>query len=95
MVQKRSVPTETAKQLRELAKAIEDAQEAYRVVVANALKAGASVRGVNRVTGLATNTITMWGRERGWPTKAQKAAEADRKAMRDRWNAFIDGEPQR
>ena len=57
-----------------------DAQEAYQQAVADALKAGGSVREVARVTGLSTSTVQAWGRARGWPTREQQEAWAENRA---------------
>lgn len=50
----------------------DEADEAYREAVAQALRNGASVREVERFTGLAMQTISDWGHARGWPTSEQK-----------------------
>lgn len=50
----------------------EHADEAYRQAIADALKAGASVRALEDLTGLAMQTISNWGHERGWPTPDQR-----------------------
>ena len=63
-----------------------DAQEAYQHAVADALKAGGSVREVHRVTGLSTSTVQAWGRARGWPTREQAEAWAPA-GGRDEWAA--------
>jgi hypothetical protein len=56
----------------EAAKAVMDAAiEAYRTSIADALKAGASVRKLSAATGLAMQTISDWGHARGWPTPEQ------------------------
>lgn len=79
-----------AKQLRELSEAAEAAQEAYRQGVADALKAGAGVRAIARLTGLSSNTVSLWGAQRGWPTAAQKRVETERKARKAAWDAITD-----
>lgn len=61
----------------------------YRELVVKALKSDASVREVAKATGLSTNTVARWGREGGWPTKAQKDRWAAEKAPRDEWAAQI------
>ena len=64
-----------------------DAQEAYQAAVADALKAGGSVREVARVTGLSTSTVQAWGRARGWPTPEQSEAWGESRGVRDEWDA--------
>lgn len=66
-------------------RAKDDAEEAYRTAVADALKAGGSVREVMRITGLSNQTVDRWGKERGWPTAAQVRA---REEVRERNRAF-------
>ena len=67
-----------------------EAEDEFRTTVADALKAGGSVREVARVTGLSTNTVQRWGRERGWPTEAQRAGWSDEKASVDEFQSRID-----
>jgi DNA invertase Pin-like site-specific DNA recombinase len=57
-----------------------DADTELRAAVADALKAGGSVREVMRLTGLSNDTVQRWGREGGWPTTAQKAAREETRA---------------
>jgi hypothetical protein len=64
-----------------------DADEAYQLAVADALKAGGSVREVGQVTGLSTSTVQKWGHAHGWPTSGQRKTWADEQAPRDEWAA--------
>jgi transposase-like protein len=47
------------------AKAVDDAEAAYRAVVLAAMEAGASFAEVSKATGLSTNTLQRWKREAG------------------------------
>lgn len=49
------------------------AQDDLEKAVAQALKNGASLRSVEKATGLAQNTIQKYGRAHGWPTEAHRA----------------------
>lgn len=73
------VPPRLAARLRELVETRDRAERDLRATVVEALKAGASTREVGKVTGLASNTVTKWGHEGGWPTPEQKA---EREAVR-------------
>ena len=70
--------------------AAEQADQELRTAVADARKAGGSVREVAAFTGMSTNTIARWGRERGWPTAEQKAARVAGGEQRDEWDAQIE-----
>jgi uncharacterized protein YjcR len=49
------------------------------LAVADALKAGGSVREVAASTGISTTTVQKYSRAHGWPTSEQRAGwEADR-----------------
>lgn len=61
-----------AERIRAAVAARELAEAEVRAAVVAALKAGGSIREVAKVSGLSTNTVQRWGREGGWPTKAQK-----------------------
>ena len=62
-------------------KAEDEADIAARRAVAEALKAGGSIREVMKLTGLANETVQRWGREFGWPTPEQ-VADRERRARR-------------
>ena len=66
-----------------------DASEQYQLAVADALKAGGSIREVHDVTGLSTSTAQKWGRAHGWPTPGQRKQWADEQAPRDEWAAQL------
>lgn len=66
------VPPEHLAKLEATKAELGQATEAYRSAVADALKAGASVRRLSSATGLAMQTISNWGHERGWPTSDQE-----------------------
>jgi hypothetical protein len=68
----------------------EDAQQQVELAVADALKAGGSVREVAASTGISTTTVQKYGRAHGWPTSAQRAGwEADR-ARQDEFTARLE-----
>ena len=52
--------------------ALRAAEEELKTAVADALKRGGSIAETAKAAGLSTNTVQRWGRERGWPTKAQR-----------------------
>lgn len=91
MVNEKPIPVATARRLKQLLDAAEEAQEAYRAGVADALKHGAGVRAISRLTGLSTNTVALWGAQRGWPTPAQQREKAELKANKARWDSFFAG----
>ncbi len=66
------------------------ATTAFREAVADALKAGGSVREVAKVTGLSSRTVRIWGNERGWPTPEQKGAREARSAEIAAFNDMIE-----
>jgi hypothetical protein len=84
------IPPPVQQRLTAAMAAAEQADEELRTAVADALKAGGSVREVAAFTGMSTNTIARWGRERDWPTAEQKAARAAGREKRDEWHAQIE-----
>jgi uncharacterized protein YerC len=68
----RPASEEDAQAIRDAMKAIPAAQLALEKAVAQALKNGASIRGVEAATGLSQNTIQKYGRAHGWPTQAHR-----------------------
>lgn len=80
------MPPEHAQRILAARAARDDADQAYRTAVVDALKAGASVREVAKVAGLSTNTVDRWGREGGWPTAAQKKAWDAAREANSEWN---------
>jgi transposase len=83
------IPDPQLTRLTEAKAALTEADEEYRQAVADALKAGGSVREVARVTGLSTSTVQAWGRERGWPTEEQQAARRARSEQVDEFDARL------
>lgn len=81
------IPAPLLARLRETQATYHREHEAYRQAVAEALKAGGSVREVARVTGLSTSTVQAWGRARGWPTPQQQEAWGENRGVRDEWDA--------
>ncbi|APE11563.1 hypothetical protein BO226_22100 [Rhodococcus sp. 2G] len=71
-------------------RARDDAEVELRAAVVAGLLAGGSVREMADLTGMSTNTIQRWGREGGWPSPAQKAARAAKRAEVEDWDARID-----
>ena len=68
----------------------DEAQQQVEQAVADALKAGGSVREVAASTGISTTTVQKYGRAHGWPTDEQRAGwEADR-ARQDEFAARIE-----
>jgi hypothetical protein len=67
-----------------------ESQEQLEVAVADALKAGASVRELAAFAGLSVTTIQKYGRAHGWPTVEQKNAWDARRAERDEWQIRLD-----
>lgn len=63
------------------------AQDAYELAVADALKAGGSVREVAKAAGLSPATVQKWGRAHGWPSEGQREQWAAEKAPRDEFTA--------
>lgn len=51
----------------------DEAQQQVELAVADALKAGGSVREVAASTGVSTTTVQRYGRRHGWPTSEQQA----------------------
>jgi transposase len=58
--------------------------------VADALKAGGSVREVAAITGRSTTTIQKIGHDNGWPTPAMKRKWAEEKARRGEWMRLVE-----
>lgn len=83
------IPEEHEQALRDALTARDRAEEQLHTAVADALKAGGSVRQVALFTGLSTNTVQRWGREGGWPTDAQRKAWAEAKAPLDEFEARL------
>lgn len=85
--QKRGVvPPEHAAAIAAAKARMDESAEGYRQAIADALKAGASVREVSWHTGLAMATVHKWGSERGWPTPEQKAQPTYQRND-ERWRA--------
>lgn len=66
------------------------AQEEVELAIADALKAGASVRELAAFTGLSGTTIQKYGKAHGWPSEAQREAWDARTAERDEWQIRLD-----
>ncbi|BAS10571.1 hypothetical protein AHiyo4_39930 [Arthrobacter sp. Hiyo4] len=66
------------------------AQQQVELAVADALKAGGSVREVAASTGIATSTVQKYGRAHGWPTSEQRAGWAAERERQDEFTARIE-----
>ena len=69
---------------------VKDAYTERDQAVADALKAGGSVREVAAITGMSTTTIQKLGHDNGWPSEAQKRRWAAEKAERQRWVDLVE-----
>lgn len=90
MPQRRNVPPEEhAERIVKALAALKAAHEERDASIADALKAGGSVREVARIAGLSERTIQTIGHDNGWPTDKQRAAWEAEKAERARWQSLI------
>jgi hypothetical protein len=87
-----TVPPAHVAAVRAALQAKDDAQLALELAVAAALKAGGSIRELERATGLSTSTIQKYGRAHGWPTPAQQAAFEEFRTRSARFEAQLRGE---
>lgn len=83
------VPPEHLQRIRTLQQLASETEEQLHAAVAEALKAGASVRELAKAAGLSTTTVQKWGREHGWPTEQQKAAWEKPKHDNDAFRASL------
>ncbi|GAB3776847.1 uncharacterized protein YjcR [Nocardioides ginsengisegetis] len=84
------VPPDHAARLIALRDQADTAAAAFKDAVADALKAGGSVREVAKVTGLSTRTVREWGTARGWPTQEQKTVNTERRRRNAEWRDGIE-----
>lgn len=78
------VPDELAARLRAAVADRDAAVDELHAAVVAALLAGGSVREVERISGVARNTVERWGHAGGWPSAEQKAGwEEDRRIGRE------------
>lgn len=68
----------------------DEAQQQVELAVADALKAGGSVREVAASTGISTTTVQKYGRAHGWPTSEQRAGWEAERARNDEFTARIE-----
>lgn len=68
----------------------DEAQQQVELAVADALKAGGSVREVAASTGISTTTVQKYGRAHGWPTSQQRAGWEAEHARNDDFTARIE-----
>ena len=68
----------------------DEAQQQVELSVADALKAGGSVREVSASTGISTTTVQKYGRAHGWPTDQQRAGWEAEHARNDEFTARIE-----
>ena len=68
----------------------DEAQQHVELAVANALKAGGSVREVAASTGISTTTVQKYGRAHGWPTSEQRAGWEAEQTRNDEFTARIE-----
>ncbi|WNM64524.1 helix-turn-helix DNA binding domain protein [Arthrobacter phage MidnightRain] len=66
-----------------------EAQTQVELAVADALKAGGSVREVSAFSGLSGTTVQKYGRAHGWPTQEQREGWEAAKASQDEWAARL------
>ena len=66
-----------------------EAQQQVELAVADALKAGGSVREVSAFSGLSGTTVQKYGRAHGWPTTEQRAGWEAQQASQDEWAARL------
>jgi len=66
-----------------------EAQQQVELAVADALKAGGSVREVSAFSGLSGTTVQKYGRAHGWPTSEQRAGWEAAQASQDEWAARL------
>lgn len=66
-----------------------EAQKHVELAVADALKAGGSVREVSAFSGLSGTTVQKYGRAHGWPTTEQRAGWEVAQASQDEWAARL------
>lgn len=65
----------------------DQAAGAYRQAVADALKAGASVREIAAALGISNVTVQRWGKAGGWPTVEQRDARSEASRRNREWEA--------
>jgi hypothetical protein len=68
----------------------DEAQQQVELAVADALKAGGSVREVAASTGISTTTVQKYGRAHGWPTSEQRAGWEAEHARSDEFTARLE-----
>ena len=84
------VSEQAAARLRAAMQGRDDAEAELHAAVADALKAGGSVREVMRLTGMSSETVQRWGRDGGWPTAEQKRAREETRARNAAYRAAIE-----
>lgn len=67
-----------------------EAQQQVELAVADALKAGGSVREVAAFSGLSGTTVQKYGRAHGWPTTEQRAGWDEQQASSDEWTVRLE-----
>lgn len=68
----------------------DEAQQQVELAVADALKAGGSVREVAASTGISTTTVQKYGRTHGWPTNQQRAGWESARERNDEFTARLE-----
>jgi hypothetical protein len=66
-----------------------EAQQQVELAVADAPKAGGSVREVSAFSGLSGTTVQKYGRAHGWPTTEQREGWEAQQASHDEWAARL------
>lgn len=84
------VPEPEAERIRNALALRDEAQLQLELAVADALKAGGSVREVVNVSGLSNTTVQKYGRKHGWPTTGQRAEWERRQEAHDEWKARLE-----
>lgn len=85
----------TPKQVERIAaamQAVENATHEREQAIADALKAGASVREIAAFTGMSPTTVQKIGHMNGWPTATQKQRRSELATERDAWRRYTSGD---
>lgn len=80
---------EHARRIAEAVQELESATAKRDVAVADALKAGASVREVAAAAGTSVTQAQKIGQDNGWPTAAQRRQRNEQKADRETWELLV------
>ena len=87
-------PIEHAHRITAAVQALADAKVERDEAIADALKAGGSIREVAQFAGMSTRSIQLIGHANGWPTPKQVKAREEAAAERAKWDAYLTGRGQ-